>query len=394
MTQPIDADDTPALRHGVFLAPYHDPKGNPTLFLRRDIELAAVLEDLGYNEYWIGEHHSGGQEMIASPELIIAAAAERTSQIKLGTGVISLPYHSPLMVANRVAQLDHMTKGRVMFGFGPGLLIEDAHMMGLDPNSTRGRMLESLEVIMRLLDGETVTIDTDWFSLKDASCQILPYSHPRPEIAVASSATPSGGRAAGKYGLSMLCVAATAVGGFDVLAQNWEIAQEMATRHDQKVTRSGLRLMGPMHIAETREEARENVRHGIDLWTRYYECVAPVPFDTKGGDIVDVLIDSGRAVIGTPDDAIEMIERLQKKQGAFGAFLLQHHDWATWPKTKRSYELYAEYVMPHFAGANRNRIASWDRLQDRSAQYQKERATAAEKMHELHKADVASRDKS
>lgn len=386
------ADETEVqLRHGVFLAPYHDPRGNPTLFLRRDIELAAFLEDLGFHEYWVGEHHSGGQEMIASPELIIAAAAERTSRIRFGTGVISLPYHNPLTVAGRIVQLDHMTHGRCMFGFGPGLLVEDAHMLGLDPADTRGRMIEALEVILRLLDGETVTARTDWFTLNEASCQILPYSRPRPELAVASSATPSGGRAAGTYGLSMLCVAATAVGGFDVLAQNWRIAQDFAARHGQRVGREGLRLMGPMHIAETREQARENVRHGIELWTRYYECVAPVPFDTQGKDIVDVLIDSGRAVIGTPDDAIAMIERLQKKQGQFGAFLHQHHDWATWPATKRSYELYAEYVIPHFAQANRNRLDSWQRLQDRRAAYQGERQAAADLMHAKHKAEMDGR---
>lgn len=386
------ADETEVqLRHGVFLAPYHDPGGNPTLFLRRDIELAAFLEDLGFHEYWVGEHHSGGQEMIASPELIIAAAAERTSQIRFGTGVISLPYHNPLTVAGRIVQLDHMTRGRCMFGFGPGLLVEDAHMMGLDPSDTRGRMIEALEVILRLLDGETVTARTDWFTLNEASCQILPYTRPRPELAVASSATPSGGRAAGTYGLSMLCVAATAIGGFDVLAQNWQIAQDFAARHGQRVGREGLRLMGPMHLAETREKARENVRHGIELWTRYYECVAPVPFDTQGKDIVDVLIDSGRAVIGTPDDAIAMIERLQKKQGHFGAFLHQHHDWATWPATKRSYELYAEYVMPHFSGVNRNRLDSWQRLQDRRADYQGERQAAADKMHEKHRAEMEGR---
>ena len=368
------------LRHGVFLAPYHDPKTNPTLSLRRDLELAQLLENLGYAEYWFGEHHSGGLEIIASPELMVAAAAETTSRIRLGTGVISLPYHNPLTVANRILQLDHMTRGRAMFGVGPGLLVEDAQMLNVDPGVTRNRMLESLEIILRLIDGETVSAASEWFTLNNAQSQLRPYSQPRPEFAVASSGTPSGGRAAGRFGLSMLCVAATEVSGFDVLASNWAIAQEIAAESGQSVTRNGLRLMAPMHIAETREKARENVRHGIETWARYYECVAPVPFDTAGKDIVDVLINSKRAVIGTPDDAIQMIERLLAKQGDFGAFLHQHTEWANWENTKRSYELYAEYVMPHFSKANTTRQESWDRLQNRKEDYQVKRSAAANKM--------------
>ena len=123
------------LKHGVFLAPFHNPVENPTIGLRQDIELARIADDLGYDEYWFGEHHSGGLETISSPELMIAAAAEVTRRIRLGTGVITLPYHNPLMVANRIAQLDHLTRGRAIFGLGPGLA-EDAAMLassGSDP---------------------------------------------------------------------------------------------------------------------------------------------------------------------------------------------------------------------------------------------------------------------
>ena len=84
------------------------------------MQLIEILDGLGFHEAWIGEHHSAGKEIIASPELFIAAVAERTKNIRLGTGVVSLPYHNPLMVADRIIQLDHMTRGRVMFGAGPG----------------------------------------------------------------------------------------------------------------------------------------------------------------------------------------------------------------------------------------------------------------------------------
>ncbi len=185
------------LRSGIFLAPFHPLNEDPTLAIRRDIELVEWLDELGYEEAWIGEHHSAGFEIIASPELFIAAAAERTQRIKLGTGVVSLPYHNPLTAANRIIQLDHQTRGRVLFGVGPGLLPSDAMMMGIPVDKQRDRMVESIEVILRLFKGETVTHETEWFKLTNARMQLLPYTKPYPEIAVASSVTPSGGRLAG-----------------------------------------------------------------------------------------------------------------------------------------------------------------------------------------------------
>src|SRR3954451_6520407 len=118
------------LRFGISPAPSPEPHRNPTLALERDLELIERLDELGYDEAWIGEHHSAGFEIIASPEVFIAAAAQRTKHIRLGTGVSSLPYHHPLMLADRMVLLDHLTRGRVMLGCGPGALPSDAFMMG------------------------------------------------------------------------------------------------------------------------------------------------------------------------------------------------------------------------------------------------------------------------
>src|SRR5665213_261784 len=192
------------LRHGVFMSPFHRLEESVTVAMERDVQLIEWLDMLGYEEAWVGEHHSSGYETVASPELFIATAAARTQRIRLGTGVISLPYHNPLMVANRILQLDHMTRGRVIFGAGPGLLASDAAMLGIDPMVQRDRMVQSLDVILRLFVGETVTETTDWYTLVEARAHLLPYSRPRPEVAVASSYTPSGGGLAGRYGLAML----------------------------------------------------------------------------------------------------------------------------------------------------------------------------------------------
>ena len=186
------------LKFGIFLAPFHRLGENPTLAIDRDVELLQWLDHLGYDEAWIGEHHSAGWELIAAPELIIAAAAEKTKHIKLGSGVTSLPYHHPMMVAQRWVQLDHMTRGRAMLGCGPGALTSDAYMLGIEPATQRPRMLESLEAIMALLRmEEPVTRKTDWFEMRDARLHMAPYSDPHFEIAVASTITPFGMIAAG-----------------------------------------------------------------------------------------------------------------------------------------------------------------------------------------------------
>ena len=167
------------MKFGIFLAPFHRLGEDPTLGLERDLELLQWLDYLGFDEAWIGEHHSGGWETIASPEVFMATAAERTKHIKLGTGVISLAYHHPLMVANRMVLLDHLTRGRVMMGVGPGALSPDAVMLGVDVVSQRQRMHESLDIIMRLLtETEPITYESDWFQLHDALLHLRPYTQP------------------------------------------------------------------------------------------------------------------------------------------------------------------------------------------------------------------------
>ena len=358
------------LQFGIFLAPFHRVGENPTLGMARDMELVEWIDELGYDEAWIGEHHSAGYELIASPEVFIAAAAERTKHIRLGTGVSSLPYHHPLMLADRINQLDHMTRGRVMFGVGPGALVSDAFMMGIPPAKQRDRMDEALDVLVPLLRGETVTHKSDWFELSEARLQMTPYSRPSVEIAVASQVSPTGARAAGKHGLSLLSIGATSTGGFNALASNWAICEDMAKSNGKTVDRRGWRLVGPMHIAETREQAMADVRFGLEKWIYYFREIANLPIVPEGaGDPIEAMVNSGMAVIGTPDDAAARIQQLVDESGGAGAFLLMAHNWANWEATKKSYELIARYVAPRFQELNVNRQASMDWVKGNKAEF-------------------------
>ena len=382
------------LRNGIFLAPFHPVDEDPTLCIQRDMELIEHLDRLGYEEAWVGEHHSAGFEIIPSPELFIAAVAERTKRIKLGTGVVSLPYHNPLMAANRIIQLDHQTRGRVMFGVGPGLLPSDAFSMGIDPSTQRDRMVESIEVILRLWKGERVTHKTDWFTLQDATCQLLPFSDPYPEICVASSVTPSGGKLAGKHGFGMLCVAATQAGGYDALAINWEIANKTASENGKTMDPSRLRLVGPVHIAETREQAFENVKFGLDKWQGYFSGISAVAGrDSTENQSAQQMVENGVAVIGTPDDAIAQIRRLQKKQGDFGCFLQLAHNWANFENTKKSYELWQRHVTPVINGANTARETALNWAKDNKERFIGAAMNAAMQTIQKHHEDEAKKGK-
>jgi limonene 1,2-monooxygenase len=348
------------IRWGIFLAPFHPVTENATALFDYDLRLIELLDQLGFDEAWIGEHHSGGVEIIASPELFIAAAAERTKFIKLGTGVVSLPYHSPMMVAERMTQLDHMTRGRVMLGVGSGVLVSDAMMFGLNKADQRRRMQESVDTIMRLLRGETVTAETDWFVLRNARLQLPPFSDPHLEVVISASRTPVSAQLAGTWGLGILSISASSESSLKGLSESWTLAEQVAMRNGQSLDRGRLRICSIMHIAETRDQAFADVKFGIDEWCRYLAEAGGLAIVPSGvADPAQYLVESGLAVIGTPDDAIRHVERIYRACD-FGTHLVFANDWADWQQTRRSYELIARYVIPHFNNGVASRQAAYD----------------------------------
>jgi limonene 1,2-monooxygenase len=385
------------MNFGIFLAPFHAVGDNPTHALRRDLEVIERLDHLGYDEAWIGEHHSAGYEIISAPEVFIATAAERTRHIRLGTGVASLPYHNPLMLAGRMVLLDHLTLGRAMFGVGPGALPSDAFMLGIDPLRQREMMDESLEAIIALFTSdEPITRETSWFTLRNARLQLKPYTRPHMEMAVAATVSPSGPRAAGKHGIGLLSIGATTAGGFDALGNAWSIAEELAAENGKRVDRSTWRLVGPMHIAPTMDEARRDVAFGLAAWVDYFNRVAALPLvgDIQDvGEMVDVLNAGGLAVIGTPRDAAAQIERLRNQSGGFGTYLFMAHDWADHAATLRSYELFARHVMPEFQGTLPRLAASRDWAAENRPTFMGRSIEAIGKAIQDHAGDRAGRNR-
>lgn len=343
------------MKFGIFMAPFHPLGEDPTLALERDLELLQWLDYLGFDEAWIGEHHSAGWETIASPELFIATAAERTRNIKLGTGVVSLPYHHPLMVANRMIQLDHLTRGRAMLGVGPGALGTDAYMLGIDPLEQRPRMDESLGIIKRLMtETDPITYKSDWFELNEARAHLRPFTKPHMPIAVAAAQSPAGMQVAGKHGAAVISISVIRdPGTAPDLKEFWKIAEETAEEHGQTMDRSEWRVVIHAHIAETRKEAMAQARVGAGKYQRdYFENTLGLK-GPKGpaNKIIDVMTEHGAWCVGTPDDLIAHIHRLDEQSEGFGGLLIQATEWGTREQVLHSYELIARHVKPHFQGS-------------------------------------------
>jgi len=384
------------MRFGTFMAPFHPPEHNPTLSLETDLALIEHMDRLGFDEAWIGEHHSAGSEIIASPEIFMMAAAARTRHIKLGTGVVSLPYHNPLWVAERIVLLDHLTRGRIMLGVGPGALPTDAAMLGLEPPQMRPLLEEYMEIVMHLLTSEEpISYNSEHLTLKDARLHLRPYSDPLFDVAVAAVASPSGAKLAGRYGAGVLSLGATVAVGMDVLAHHWTIQEEAAQQHGHTADRDKWRLVGLMHLAETEEEARRDVEYGITQWFRYFQHVAAFPqMAVEGGDIDEMVafVNNGLGVIGTPDQAVAQIEALvEQSNGGFGCYMTLAHNWANPQATKKSYELFARHVMPRFRSGGTTLIDAAERARDARPELAEQQLKAVDEATQRYEEEQAAR---
>jgi limonene 1,2-monooxygenase len=264
-------------------------------------------------------------------------------------------------------QLDHQSGGRLIFGSGPGALPSDAAMMGINPLVQRDRQDEAVGVIRRLLAGERFTHISDWFELHEAGLQILPLQESLPMV-TASSISPSGMTIAGKHGIGVLSIASNTPDGLASLPTQWSFAEAAAAKSGATISRNDWRVMSSFHLAETREQARNEAVDGLQRWHNEYNVrVLARPgavhvddkwklLDSFAGEAA--LAAGGAAVVGTPDDMVAMIRRLVESTGGFGCLLGFAHDWANPEATFRSWELFARFVIPEVNGMLRSMHAS------------------------------------
>jgi limonene 1,2-monooxygenase len=354
------------MKFSFFMMPLHQPSENPALAFDRDISLIHLADALDFDEFFIGEHHSGGWETMPAPEMVLAKAAAHAHRIRLGTSVISLPFHHPFHVAERMAFLDHLTRGRVILGVGPCNLVTDKKLFGLTNNKLYPMLAESVDIIVRLLESpEPIDYEGRFWNFKNMRLQLRSYQQPRLPLAVASSGNPMSAELAGKYGMLLLSPA----GKNRRPPEQWQRVEAAAAKNSVAASRDNWRMATCVYLAETREEAWADVEEGIRRDMEYFFAIGlKAPYESYPGQPAHEITPRSGAdrrdwIIGTPDDAIAQIERLQAETGGFGGLMLTTHEWTGTEKLRRSLELFARYVMPHFRGHTRGYRDEWQRLQ-------------------------------
>lgn len=337
------------MHFSIFMQPIHRPDENPTLALERDLELIEHLDRLGYDEVWIGEHHTTGWETISSPAVFIAAAAARTRTIKLGSGIVPLSIHHPFVVANDYILLDHLTRGRAMLGLGAGGgLPSDPYVFGLERDRQQPRFIERFDVLMDLLaTTEPISVDGDGFALRDAVLQLRPYTWPHMTIALVTGSNPQTLERIGRHGLRWLAGI-----GPDRFEASWDQITASASKAGRTAERHDASLAVTMHIAPTRSQALAEIRDGAAH--ERFEFSTPVsghPLpDIARDEWADHLAEQPNSIIGSPEDAIAKISTLREQTGV-GGLLITAKEWATRAEAMRSWELFATRVVPHFQGS-------------------------------------------
>ncbi len=362
------------MKFSFFMMPLHHPSENPALAFDRDISLIHLADELDFDEFFIGEHHSGGWETMPAPEMALAKASAHAHRIRLGTSVISVPFHHPFHVAERMAFLDHLTRGRAILGVGPCALVTDKKLFGLSDAKLYPMLAESVDIVVRLLESpEPIDHEGRFWSFKQMRLQLRSYQQPRMPMAIASSGNAISLELAGKYGMLLLSPAGKNIRNNQSKAEQWNKVEAIAAQHGTAISRDNWRIASCVHLADSKEEAWRDVESNIKRDMEYFVSIGlKAPYESYPGQPASEITARSGAdrrdwIIGTPDDAIAQIERMQVETGGFGGLMLTSHEWTSSEKIRRSMELFARYVMPHFRGHTQGYHDEWRRIQQAAA---------------------------
>lgn len=361
------------MKFSFFMMPLHLPTENPSLAFQRDIDMVCYADDLGYDEFYIGEHHTAAWESIPAPDLVLAKASATAKRIKLGTALVSLPFHHPFHVAERMAFLDHLTDGRVILGVGPNSLPPDIKLFGVPATDLRPMMDESLEIIVKLLESpDPINVDGRFWKIKDMALQLRSYQQPRLKLATATTGSKRSLGHVAKY--QMILLSPPTPGdvrrGTLPVEKHWDAVEEAAIKYGTQVSRDDWRIVTYVYLADTREQAWADVESSIkrDVHDYFYVIGGPASWLIDPGQAPEDLtpqqiVESKCWIIGTPDDAIKAIEKLDRDCGGIGGIMMTTHEWVPQAKINYSLELFARYVMPHFQGRTNDLKREWKRTQ-------------------------------
>lgn len=354
------------MRYGFFTMPLHPPGADPARTLAEDLEQLVALDGLGFSEAWIGEHFTSVWENIPSPDLLIAQALVATKQMMLGTGVSCLPNHNPLMLAQRIAQLDQMARGRFAWGVGSGGFVGDFELFDIDTANLEQRQLtrDVLDTVLGLWADPAPGVyeHARWrFRLPEHRTDIgvrlhmRPYQQPHPPIAVAGIGPRSDMLTlAGERGWLPLSINIVPT---PVLRLHWDTYAASAARAGRAADRAIWRIAREVYVGDTPESARREAIAGTlgRDWSEYLlpllrntnMIIAPKIDPAMPDDAVtlDYLCDN-IWIVGDVEEVTDKIVALHEAVGGFGTLLTMGHEWTAGENWPRSMRLLAEEVIP------------------------------------------------
>ena len=356
------------MKYGLFMMPSHPPERNIYDAHQWDLDYLELVDQLGYDEAWIGEHFTSPWEPIPAPDIMIAQALQRTKRIKLATGAHLLPFHHPAELAHRVAYLDHLAQGRFMFGVGSSGLPSDWALFDVDGNAGEHRDMtrEALDIILKIWEdkgpfeykGKFWNINVTDTMYNTLHFFLTPYQKPHPPIGVASVSYKSPTlMIAGERGFIPMSLALNT----DYCRSHWEAIAEGAQKSGLTPSRKDWRLVRDVYVADTDEAAKDAAINGMlgRVWNDYlltlfreFDLMSVFKHDPDVPDEavnLEYLADH-MWLVGSPDTVTKKLRDLYEGVGGFGALLVLVYDhWQDQEGWEKSTRLLAEEVMPQLA---------------------------------------------
>ena len=352
------------IRYGMFIMPFHDPAKPLAQCYDEDLELIVRAEELGFSEFWIGEHHTMKYENIVMPEIFIARALGETRNIRLGPAPVCLQQHHPAHVACRLAFLDHLSKGRLNLCFGPGSVPTDLELYGLDPKNSAEMVEEATDIILKLWTSDPpYEIQGKYWrvSLKKHVDEVTglgfipkPFQRPHPPISTPGTSRNSPTmQMAGARGLQPFghCLVTA-----NVLADQWKTYEAAALKAGRRPDRAEWKVARTIFLADTTREARQRAR--TNSVAGNYEYIGNLldrgpgrkmfKRDLSASDAacgLDYLMEE-QIIAGDVDEVLRRLLRMMEETGPFGTLILMGYDWDDKPSWVHSMELFARELMP------------------------------------------------
>lgn len=348
----------------MFQTPFQRPERTAPQVFDWAVRQAVEADQAGFTEYWVGEHATLNWESIPNPELVIAAAARETENIKFGPGAHLLPYYHPATLAIQVAWLSQILEGRYILGVGAGAYPSDAALRGMqDVSQNHAMMEESLEIMHMIWKCEPFHYEGKFWNAGYPEVEggahgewrdLSPYGG-KVEIGMtALSARSPSIRYAGEHGYIPLSVYA----GDDFLRQHWADYEEAATKAGHPADRSVHHVVRDVFVAETDAEAKRWAIEGAlgHAWTEYllptykrFGILEGLMHDpSMNPDEIDLEYLAEHVwIVGSVDTVVEKFDRWMDSTGGFGTIMAYSHDYADTPEPwVESMHLLAKEVAP------------------------------------------------